>query len=100
MPPSPPPRSPHSAAQATTRRLPPSAGSPADLADRPVRTAAATVDNRGMSYLRLRLARRLGLLGPTLRFDRRVETALLNCAASEPRSPRQAALAPASRPRA
>jgi len=26
-----------------------------------------------MTYLRLRLARRLGLLGPALRFERRVE---------------------------
>jgi len=56
-----------------------------------------------MSYLRLRLARRLGLLGPTLRFQRRVESALLNrvllnCAASEPRSGRQPPLTTASRP--
>jgi len=45
-----------------------------------------------MSYLRLRLARRLGLLGPTLRFERRVEAW-----ATEPRAAHPTAFAPASR---
>jgi hypothetical protein len=46
-------------------------------------------------FLRLRLARRLGLLGPTLRFERRVEAALLGYGAAQPSVDRQPAFEPA-----